>query len=103
MHNGLIQDCATCSAVSSGPEGEHVSPQVLKFCRRHIVVCVERDPFPIEAVQSAKSGITEPHRPLDDGIEYRLYVGQRTADDLKDLTGRGLLLQCLGHLRMGLG
>ena len=40
---------------------------------------------------------------MDDRVEDRLEVCRRAADDLQDLGGRGLLLQCLGSLPLCLG
>src|SRR5690349_14536091 len=39
---------------------------------------------------------------LDDGIEYRLHVGGRAADDAKHLGRRSLMLQRLAQFRVAL-
>ena len=46
---------------------------------------------------------TEANSILDEGIEYRLEIERRAADDLEDLARGCLLLQSLGHLRVRLG
>ena len=45
---------------------------------------------------------TNPCRALDDGVEDRLHVGGRAADDAEHLGGRGLMLQSLAQFRIAL-
>src|SRR5262250_285984 len=40
---------------------------------------------------------TNPGRALNDGIQYRLYVGRRAADDAEHLGCCGLMLQCFAQ------
>ena len=44
---------------------------------------------------------TQPYRVLDEGIQHRREIECRAADDLEDLARRGLLLQRLADLGMG--
>ncbi len=43
-----------------------------------------------------------PRRALDDGVEHRLHVGRRAADDAEHLGRRRLMLQRLAQLRVAL-
>ena len=45
---------------------------------------------------------TNPSGALDDGIEHRLHVGRRAADDAEHLGRRGLMLQRLAQFRIAL-
>src|SRR5262249_45989142 len=45
---------------------------------------------------------TNPGRALDDGIEHRLHVRGRPADDPEHLGRRGLMLQCLAQFCIAL-
>ena len=45
---------------------------------------------------------TNPGRALDDGIEHRLHVRRRTADDAEHLGGCGLMLQGLAQFCVAL-
>ena len=45
---------------------------------------------------------TNPRRALDDGIEHRLHVRRRAADDAEHLGGCGLMLQGLAQLCVAL-
>ena len=45
---------------------------------------------------------TNPRGALDDGIEHRLHVGRRAADDAEHLGRRGLMLQGLAQFRVAL-
>jgi hypothetical protein len=45
---------------------------------------------------------TNPHGALDDGVEHRLHVGRRTADDAEHLGRRRLMLQSLAQFRVAL-
>jgi hypothetical protein len=44
-------------------------------------------------VERAEIGLTEPRRVSEETAEHRLQVAGRTADDLKDIRGPGLLLK----------
>src|SRR5262245_31340097 len=61
---------------------------------------VERDvtkSVSIVQAQSAKLSVAEPCCVRQHGLENRLQLSRRTADDLQHLRGRGLLLQRLGQ------
>ena len=45
---------------------------------------------------------TNPCGALDDGVEHRLHVGRRAADDAEHLGGRGLMLQGLAQFCVAL-
>ena len=45
---------------------------------------------------------TNPRGALDDGVEHRLHVGRRAADDAEHLGGRRLMLQRLAQFRVAL-
>ena len=45
---------------------------------------------------------TNPRGALDDGVEDRLHVGRRAADDAEHLGGRRLMLQRLAQFRVAL-
>ena len=51
--------------------------------------------FPVERVQDAEIRTAKMHRLAQHRVEYRREVAGRAADDLKNLRGRGLLLQRL--------
>ena len=44
-------------------------------------------------------GLAQPRRGFDEGIEHRLQIEGRAADDLEHVRGRGLLLERLAQLR----
>jgi hypothetical protein len=52
----------------------------------------------VEPIDGAEERAAQPHGALDDGVEDRLHVGRRAADDAQDLARRGLLLERLGEL-----
>src|SRR5262249_36842154 len=70
----------------------------IKLLRRQTMVCRYRDQLTVEAIDMAECRIAEPCCTLDNGIEDRLEVGGRVADDTQDLARRRLLLQHLGQL-----
>ena len=45
---------------------------------------------------------TNPRRALDDGVEHRLHICRRAADDAEHLGRRGLMLQRFAQLRIAL-
>ena len=54
-------------------------------------------------VHRAELGFTQPRGILEHGLEYRLQLAGRAADDPKHLRGGRLLLQCLGKPLLRLG
>jgi hypothetical protein len=60
------------------------------------------DQISVEAVDHSLRGFAQPHCAGGDGVERWLDVGRRARDHSQDLGRGGLLLQRLGHLRMGL-
>ena len=60
--------------------------------RNHIVPLVEPQHHVINA--------TNPGGALDDGVEDRLHIRGRTADDAKHLSGRRLMLQGFAQFRV---
>ena len=52
----------------------------------------------IEEEHVAVLGLAEMQRAIRNGVEYRLYVGLRTTNDLQDVAGGGLLVQRGGQL-----
>jgi hypothetical protein len=80
------------------------------FAAQEIAVCgrraVRRSNTEIVAIAQpkvAKLGPADPHRILQYGLEDRLKLPQRTADDPQNLRGAGLLLQSLSKLPSCLG
>ena len=53
-------------------------------------------------IKDAKLGLTKPRRIRQHGLEHRLKLAGRAADDLQDLRGRPLLLQRLGKVLLRL-
>jgi len=62
--------------------------------RRHV------NELAVEPGNGAGACPAQVHRPLGDGVEHGLDVGRRARDHSQDLSGGGLLLQRLGHLRV---
>ena len=58
--------------------------------------------FPLVESQHHVIDPTNPRGALDDGVEHRLHVRRRTADDAEHLGGRRLMLQGLAQLRVAL-
>src|SRR5262245_20567246 len=54
-------------------------------------------------MQYAELGLADAGRIFEHRLEHRLQLAGRTADDLKDLGRRGLLLQRLGELLFQVG
>src|SRR5215831_7125075 len=54
-------------------------------------------------MQYAELGLADAGRIFEHRLEHRLQLAGRTADDLKDLGRRGLLLQRLGELLFEVG
>jgi hypothetical protein len=57
---------------------------------------------PIEPEHHALDALAQPRGTRGDGIEGRLNVGRRRRDHAEDFAGGGLLIERLGHLRVGL-
>src|SRR5262245_52832750 len=53
---------------------------------------------PLGAKQYAELGLAEPRRVCQHGLEHRLQLAGRTADDAEHLRSRGLLLKRLAQL-----
>ena len=62
--------------------------------RNHSVALVESQHHVVNAAN--------PRRALDDGVEHRLHVGGRAADDAEHLGGRRLMLQRLAQFCVAL-
>ena len=58
----------------------------------------QRKQFAVVRSQGAVVGIAERMRLIENRVEHRREVAGRGIDDLQDLGGRGLLLQCLARL-----
>ena len=58
--------------------------------------------FTVELEHRAEETVAQPDGAADDCVEHRLDVGRRAADHPQDLARRRLLLERLGHLRVGL-
>ena len=58
--------------------------------------------FPVAKSQHHIIDPTNPRRALDDGVEHRLHVGRRAADDAEHLGRRRLMLQRLAQFRVAL-
>jgi len=52
----------------------------------------------LDAIDHGVEGLAEPSGALRDGVEHRLHVGRRTADNAQDLAGGRLLFQGLADL-----
>ena len=55
-------------------------------------------PLVIISIQNAKGGLAEPSGPFQHCVENRHEIAWRGIDDLEDLGGRGLLVQCFSGL-----
>jgi hypothetical protein len=71
-------------------------------CRWCVVDCDGTECAAFTEVQCAELGAAEPGRVFQHGLENRLQLAGRTADDLQHLRGRGLLLKRLGESLPGL-
>jgi hypothetical protein len=56
------------------------------------------DALAVAEKQGAEPGLADAHRVLQHGLEHRLELAGRAADDLQHLGGRGLLLQRFAQL-----
>src|SRR5262245_56239687 len=67
-------------------------------CGRRIVKCDRAKHISVAEVQLAELGPTNPCRVLQHGLEYRLQLARRTANDLQHAGSRGLPLKRLAQL-----
>ena len=67
-------------------------------CRRRAVQRHRAERVAFEQEQVAELGLADARRVLQHGIEHRLKLARRAADDLQHLRGRGLLLQRLAQI-----
>jgi hypothetical protein len=72
-------------------------------CRRYVVDRGDAGYVSIVQVQYAELCTAEPGCIRQHGLEHSLQLAGRSADDLEDLRGRGLLLQRLGEVLACLG
>jgi hypothetical protein len=61
------------------------------------------DQLAVVLIERAEESIAQPHGASHDGVEDRLHVGRRPADDAQDLRRRRLLFEGLGNLRVSNG
>src|SRR5262249_25239841 len=69
-----------------------------KTCRRRAVACGDAKPVSFTEPQSGMSGLAEPRRVRENGLEHPLKIAWRTADDAENLRGRRLPLQRFAQL-----
>src|SRR5262245_33986419 len=93
LHRPLGPDDLGVSASWMGTEW-HVLPP----CRRYVVNRSVTKYVPVIQVQRAELGTTEPSRVREHGLEHRLQLARRAANDTEDLGCRSLLLERLGEL-----
>jgi hypothetical protein len=94
-----------CGAIEDRPPGclrptrthRVRAPQHLEHIRGH-VVCRQMEPLTVEAMQDTKPRPAQLHGSSDDGIEHRLGVRRRAANDAEDVGGRCLSLQRFAQL-----
>src|SRR5262249_6916726 len=65
--------------------------RVLPPCRRYVVNRSVTKDVPVIQVQRAEPGTTEPSRVREHGLEHRLQLARRAANDTQDLGCRSLL------------
>src|SRR5262245_52235984 len=67
-------------------------------CRRYVVNRSVTKDVSVIQVQRAELGTTKPSRVREHGLEHRLQLARRAANDTEDLGCRSLLLERLGEL-----
>src|SRR4029450_8168811 len=93
----------SAGCVACGHRPLPLLPPVLELFRRVPIVGDRVDERPVEAIDASMRGAAQSDGIADDRIEYGLHVSLRLTDYTQDLTRRSLLLERLGHLRMGRG
>ena len=101
VNRRAVEDRAAREGAPIGSSWEHV-PKGIESCCRQIVVCDEMEAFSVELEHRAEETVAQLDRAADDRVKHGLDVGWRAADHPEDLARGGLLLQRLGHLRVGL-
>src|SRR5262245_52222037 len=71
--------------------------QLVERRRRDVVARSEMEHLPVDEEQRAVESIAQPHGAPQDGIEHRLYVRRRLADDPQDFARRRLLFEGCGE------
>src|SRR5262245_59040572 len=56
------------------------------------------EPIAFRQPKEAELGLADSGRVREHRLEHWLQLARRTADDLQDLRGRSLLLQCFAHI-----
>jgi hypothetical protein len=69
---------------------------------RHVVRRGDERDVVLDAVDHRLGRPAQSRRVLHEGVQHRLEIKRRAADDLQDLGGGGLLLQCLTQLGVAL-
>jgi hypothetical protein len=67
-----------------------------------VVMTDEMDERPFDAIERRIHSPAQPDRVSRDRVEHRLHVGRRLADHAQNLGRRRLMLEGLGHVRVGL-
>src|SRR6516164_11778540 len=81
---------------STGWSGAKLPQPIAKL--RVSVDCTKMKTLTVPRPQKTKGRFAQVRRLFKDRLEHRLKVAGRCIDDLQDLGGRGLLLQCLARL-----
>ncbi len=101
MDNRALEDGPPCPEAPGWARRESAT-HLLEGFGGVVVVGDMMDQLAVKLIKRAEEPVAQPHGTLDDGVEDRLHVIVRLADDPENVAGRCLLLPQFADLRLGL-
>ncbi len=102
VHHRAIDDDSAGHCGPGGPAGEQLL-QTLDASRDDMRMRNQMEQFAVVSCDSAEAPVAQTHCAVGDGVENRLDVGRRAADDSENLARRRLLLERFRKLLTGRG
>src|SRR5262249_51456834 len=96
MHDGSREDRTSGHELAARPYRVHLMQRPETF-RRVVVMGSNVYQFAVEAAHEAVQAIAQTYSTAHNGVEHRLNVCWRTADDAQDLRSRRLLFRALSQ------
>src|SRR6516165_11216849 len=96
VNNLPFEDRPTCKERPRCASRKYAVQRIEGF-GSEVVVCDHVHQLPIELIECAQQRAAQPHSTLDDGVEDRLGVRRRTADDVEHVTRSCLMIKCFGE------